>query len=103
MRTQHEVDAVARAIRSPLLGAFTQNLRFPDHCADQGSGLNYNVNRDQDASIGRYVQSYLIGFARGGGDNTDAYVGGNSLSHMDPTGEFLVPAVTAVTAITAII
>lgn len=48
------------------------------------SPLLYNINRDYDPSIGRYVQSDPIGLM--GGMNLYAYVGNNPLRWVDPLG-----------------
>ena len=65
-------------------GAFKYNQRFPGQYYDTETNLAYNVNRDYDPSIGRYIQSDPIGL--GGGVNTYTYVENNPLIRFDPFG-----------------
>jgi RHS repeat-associated protein len=66
------------------LGAFDFPLRLPGQYYDQETALHYNIMRDYDPSIGRYVEGDPIGLA--GGISIYAYVLANPLLHTDIAG-----------------
>jgi RHS repeat-associated protein len=65
-------------------GRQSYSLRFPGQYHDAESGLFYNLHRDYDPVVGRYIESDPKGIA--GGINTYAYVNGNPLIYADPLG-----------------
>ena len=69
-------------LRATAATAF--NLRFPGQYADDDAGNFYNYFRSYQATQGRYTQGDPIGL--GGGLNRFAYVRGNPVSKVDPTG-----------------
>jgi RHS repeat-associated protein len=65
-------------------GAFEFNLRLPGQYFDRETNLAYNMMRDYDPAIGRYIQSDLLGLQAG--LNTYAYVNGSPISASDLLG-----------------
>lgn len=68
-----------------IVSTITNNLRFPGQYYDAETGLNYNLNRDYNAVIGRYIQTDPIGLK--GGLNPYRYVK-NPVNLIDPLGLF---------------
>jgi RHS repeat-associated protein len=65
-------------------GTYTLNFRLPGQYSDAETGLHYNMARDYDPIIDRYIQSDPVGLASG----TNSYVYGlnNALTFVDPSG-----------------
>ena len=66
------------------LGTFDLPLRLPGQYFDKETGIAYNMARDYDSAIGRYIESDPIGLR--GGLNTYAYVRDSPLRFVDPRG-----------------
>jgi RHS repeat-associated protein len=66
------------------IASVTNNLRLPGQYFDAESGLNYNLMRDYDPTLGRYAEADPIGL--NGGINLYEYVFNNSLNGIDPFG-----------------
>jgi len=59
-------------------------LRFAGQYFDNETSTHYNINRDYDPKMGRYLQSDPIGFD--GGVNSYGYVGANPMGAVDELG-----------------
>lgn len=66
---------------------FELNLRLPGQYLDTETGLHYNDRRYYDPELGRYLTPDPIGLH--GGVNSYAYVDGNPLKYVDPSGLIL--------------
>ena len=62
-------------------------LRLPGQWADAATGLYYNMMRDYDPMMGRYVSPDPLGMRAG--PNPYLYVGADPLKNVDPTGLML--------------
>ena len=75
------------------LGAFEFNLRYPGQYFDKESNTHYNMMRDYDPAVGRYIQADPLGIVTTKLPTTMtrlnhlyAYVDGNPLTRVDPMG-----------------
>ena len=66
-------------------GAFPYNVRFPGQIFDGQAGLHYNMARDFDPAVGKFVESDPIGL-KGGANSPYVYAGSNPLLYADPSG-----------------
>jgi RHS repeat-associated protein len=71
------------------LGTFTCNLRLPGQYFDKETNLHYNLARDYDSGIGRFIQPEPLGLA--GDINLYRYARNNPLSFIDPDGVQAIP------------
>ena len=77
--------------RYSTTGNASTPLRYPGQLADSESGLNYNMMRDYDPSLGRYIEADPIGLAGSSVANMNVYgyANQNALRYTDPRGWLL--------------
>ena len=68
-----------------LVSSPTTALGQPGQIEDDVTYRAYNLHRDYDPSLGRYIEADPIGLA--GGENGYGYVGGNPVGLIDPEGK----------------
>jgi RHS repeat-associated protein len=66
------------------VASVTNNLRFPGQYFDAESGLNYNIMRTYDPTVGRYIESDPTGLM--GGVNLHIYANNKPLNQIDLLG-----------------
>jgi RHS repeat-associated protein len=77
-----------QGVESPLENACRYDKSASGAYHDRETNLHYNYFRDYDPSIGRYIQSDLIGLR--GGINTYAYADNSPVIYIDPTGLYCI-------------
>jgi len=80
------------------LGVFVYNLRLPGQCYQAETGLYYNMARDYDAPVGRYVESDPVGLT-GGGYSGHTYANDNPIARIDPLGRFSLVVDTSISTV----
>lgn len=65
-------------------GTVSNDLRFAGQIADAATGLNYNMMRDYDPTLGQYIEADPSGLA--GGTNLYEYAACNPIRYSDPFG-----------------
>ncbi|MDP3670957.1 MAG: DUF2235 domain-containing protein, partial [Telluria sp.] len=78
------VPALTQAKSATGALGFELNLRLPGQYADAETGLYYNDHRYYDPARGRYMTPDPLGLRAGA--NSYAYVNGNPLKYIDPSG-----------------
>jgi RHS repeat-associated protein len=79
----YEVEPFGETYATPTNTTPT-NHRFPGQYSDTEDSLYYNLYRDYDPTLGRYVQADLLGLSAG--TNLFSYVGQTPTQEIDPNG-----------------
>jgi RHS repeat-associated protein len=74
-----------------ITGTATLNLRFPGQYYDAETGQNYNLNRDYNPVVGRYIESDPLGIQEGT-NHIYNYAKMNPINLTDPSGLIVPPA-----------